>query len=99
MRKLRGLLLAVPLTALSSLAAASAQAGCGPREEVVDALERDYGEHPAFVGVQEHGNSVIEIFVAEEGGWTAIETFADGRACSRAYGKGWVQMPKDGPGA
>lgn len=42
---------------------------------------------------------MIEIFDNEDGGWTAIESFADGRACSRAYGTSWVRRPKDGPGA
>ena len=86
-------------TATSSLTALPARAGCAPRDVVVKALERDYGERATFVGVQEHGNSVIEIFVNEDGGWTVIESFADGRACSRAYGKSWVRMPKDEPGA
>ncbi|HEX9645999.1 MAG TPA: hypothetical protein VGB88_00780 [Alphaproteobacteria bacterium] len=95
MRKVWGLGLATGL----ALAAAPAEAGCAPREVVVKALERDYGEYATFVGVQRDGGSLIEVFVSDDGSWTVIESFADGRACSRAFGESWVHLPKAGPDA
>ena len=95
MRKVWGLGLAT----LLGLVAARTEAGCAPREAVVEALERDYGEYATFVGVQRDGGSLIEVFVSDDGSWTVIESFADGRACSRAFGESWVHVPKAAPDA
>lgn len=95
-----------PVSALVLIAAlglmatsAEAEAACAPRDVVVDSLARDFGEHPTFAGVQNDGKSVLEFFVSEEGTWTVVETYADGRACSRASGASWVQLPIDEPSA
>jgi hypothetical protein len=77
----------------------TAYAGCGPRADVAEKLKADYDEHVSLVGVREGGASLIEIFVSESGTWTVIESFPDGRACSRAFGTEWFQVPKEDPGA
>ena len=85
------------LVAVLSLASSSAEAACAPRDVVVKSLARDFGEYPTFVGVQKDGNSLIEFFVSEDGSWTLIESFADGKSCGRASGPSWVQLPSDEP--
>ena len=90
---------ALILIATVGLTASSAQAACAPRDAVVKSLARDFAEYPTFVAIQNDGNSLLEFFVSEEGTWTVIESYADGRACSRASGTGWMQVPSEEPSA
>lgn len=63
---------------------------CGPRDGIVAALERKWGERRVGVGLQNRG-SVTEVFAsAETGTWTILQTRPDGVACARAAGEGWV---------
>jgi len=77
----------------------AAFAKCAPREEFAKTLKAENGEYVSLVGVREGGQSLIEFFISDEGTWTVIETFANGHACSRAYGENWVRVPKEKPGA
>ena len=86
-------------TALLVCVSQAAFAKCAPREEFAEKLKQDYGEYVSLVGVREGGQSLIEFFISDGGTWTVIETFPDGRACSRAFGQNWMRVPKDEPGA
>ena len=77
----------------------AADAKCATRAEFAEKLKTDFGEYVSLVGVREGGQSLIEFFISDGGTWTVIETFPDGRACSRAYGQNWVRVPKEEPGA
>ena len=79
-------------------ASQAAYAKCGPRDEIAKKLKAEHGEYVSLVGVREGGKSLIEFFVSDEGSWTVIETYPDGRACSRAFGETWVRIPKEEPG-
>ncbi len=77
----------------------AAYAKCATRAEFVEKLKNDFNEYVSLVGVRDGGQSIIEFFVSDTGTWTVLESYADGRACSRAYGKSWVRVPKQEPGA
>lgn len=93
MKTLPTLLAAVILVSASQAAVAK----CAPRAEFAEKLKQDYGEYVSLVGVRDGGQSLIEFFVSEGGTWTVIETFPDGRACSRAFGQNWISVPKEEP--
>ena len=95
MKALPTLLAAAVLICTSQVAYAK----CAPRAEFAEKLKADFGEYVSLVGVRDGGQSLIEFFISDGGTWTVIETFPDGRACSRAFGKNWVRMPKEEPGA
>jgi hypothetical protein len=67
---LAGLVLAQPV---------EAQQICGMRDEIVQALQRDYQEQP----------TAMEVFVSEGGTWTMIASGTDGNSCIIASGEGW----------
>ncbi len=77
----------------------SAYAKCAARAEFAENLKDQFDEYVSLVGVREGGQSLIEFFVSDAGTWTVLETFPDGHACSRAFGKNWIRMPKEEPGA
>lgn len=78
-------------TMLSMLitSAASAQAVCGKREDIVKQLEEKYGETRNGMGVQQ-GRGVVEVYSsAETGSWTILVTNARGMSCLMAAGEAW----------
>lgn len=77
----------------------AAYAKCATRAEFVEKLKQDFDEHVSLVGVRKGGQSLIEFFVSDGGTWTVLESYPDGRACSRAFGESWVRVPKQEPGA
>ena len=76
-----------------------AYAKCATRAEFAEKLKAQYGEYVSLVGVREGGQSLIEFFISDEGTWTVLETFPDGRACSRAFGANWMRMAREEPAA
>lgn len=78
-------LLALPL----GVAAAATDAGfrgCGSRTEVVDWLDRTFGEKPLARGVQGDGR-LYELFAAAGGvTWTVVVTAPDGETCILSEG-------------
>jgi len=67
---------------------ASAQAQCGPREQVVKSLGERYKEAPSGMGVTQPGQ-VIELFTSDSGSWTMLLTTANGTSCLIAAGESW----------
>lgn len=67
---------------------AQSQAQCNMREAMVKQLSEQYGEKPAAVG-QVDQQSLVEIFVSENGTWTILVTGTDGGSCVLAAGESW----------
>lgn len=70
---------------------------CGDRAQHVDALRERYGETTRGVGLTGAG-AVFELLVAEDGSWTLLVSFADGRSCLVAAGHDWESIPSAPPG-
>lgn len=77
----------VPLLALFWPAAAMAQnvtpqmPRCGEHAMMVERLAKQYGEHPIFIGLLPNRLQVVELFAAEGGTWTILNTDVQGRSC------------------
>jgi hypothetical protein len=67
---------------------ASAQAPCGPREEIVKALGETFKEAPIGMGVTQPGQ-VLELFASPSGTWTMVVTTPNGTSCLIAAGENW----------
>jgi hypothetical protein len=65
---------------------------CSDREAVVDILGKQYGEQRRGLGLTISGQ-ILEIFVARNGHWSALLSYADGRTCMIAAGEGWLDEP------
>lgn len=64
--------------------------GCMPRADMAKALADGWGEKSAFQGLQSDGQRIVEIFVRQDGTWTAVVVSADGTACPVAAGDQWI---------
>lgn len=73
---------------LASASSAPAQNQCAGRNDMVQQLDAQYGEKPAAVG-QVDQQSVVEVFVSDQGTWTILVTGTDGGSCVLASGEGW----------
>jgi hypothetical protein len=73
---------------LATASSAPAETQCSARNDLVEQLDTQYGEMPAAVG-QVDEQSLVEIFVSEQGTWTILVSGTDGGACILATGEGW----------
>lgn len=68
---------------------AYSQTNCGTRNEMIEQLEKKYGEQPAGAG-QQNATSVFEVWYSpESGSWTILRSWATGRSCIMASGTHW----------
>lgn len=65
---------------------------CSDRTEVVDILGKQYGEQRHGLGLT-LGGQLFEIFVAKNGHWSALLSYADGKTCMIAAEGGWLDEP------
>ena len=70
------------------ISSASAQAQCGPREQIVKSLGDNFKEAPIGVGVTQPGQ-VLELFASSSGTWTMVVTTPNGTSCLIAAGENW----------
>jgi hypothetical protein len=62
---------------------------CGPRDTVLEALEK-IGEVPVGVGVAGNdGKAVIELTVGPDGSWSVLVSDTDGQTCLVLGGQEW----------
>jgi hypothetical protein len=73
---------------LASASSAPAQNQCAARNDIIRQLDTQYGEKPAAIG-QVDQQSVIEVYVSDQGTWTIIVSGTDGGSCILASGEGW----------
>ena len=87
---IRLMLSLVVLAALwaSSPTQADAQALCGERADILETLERTYGEKPQAIGLSQDGG-LVEVLVSPSGGWTLLITYPKRPSCVIATGQGW----------
>ena len=78
----------VATAAAETQAPAQAQAQCSARRDLVEQLSAQYGEKPEAIG-QVDQQSIVEIFVSDQGTWTILVTGTDGGSCILATGEGW----------
>ena len=70
---------------------------CAGRHEVVDALKSRFSEKTAGVGLTEQG-AMMELLTSDDGSWSLLLNFPDGRACMMAAGSNWEGLPQKIPG-
>ena len=69
-------------------APAVAQAMCGDRAEMVESLDKKYGEVQMSLGLA--GTNLFETWAnCLTGTWTILKTYPNGRACLVATGESW----------
>lgn len=80
---------------LSLLTGGPAQAAqCAARDQVVERLERTYGESRRGVGLAGDSRGVIEVYASDATGtWTITVTLPSGMACLVASGQNWSPAP------
>ena len=67
--------------------AANAQTVCGKRNDIIQQLQKKYGETRRSVGVQQ-GRGVVEVYASKEtGSWTILVTDPRGMSCLMAAGE------------
>lgn len=81
----------VLLAAAIGVAASSAQAAtCGPRNDLLAALAKDYHERPTAIGLSNTGR-LVEVLTREDGrSWTLIITSPQGISCVVDAGGDWM---------
>ena len=71
---------------------AAAQQACLARDVAVAQLEAQHAERALGRGLARGGAAMVELFVAEAGGWTVIVTDPEGRSCVVATGRDWFAV-------
>ena len=77
------ILLATPLGA-----SPIAEVLCGPSGDMRERLKRDHRATLTATGLRSP-ESVIEVWTGEEGNWTLVMAYSDGRRCIVAMGESW----------
>lgn len=71
--------------------------GCGPREELVAQLARDWGESGRATGLI-GSRAMIEVYASDSTGtFSIIATLPDGRACLIAAGDNFAPVAPEPP--
>lgn len=81
----------------AALFAMPAWAGqCAPRQVVIEAMQQKYKEQRVAIAISETG-LMVEIYAAENGSWTAIQTNGQGLSCVVSSGQAFeLIQPKYG---
>lgn len=80
----------LPVTTLP--ATAQQPVACGKREDMVKALQSQYGETPRAIGLANQ-STAIEIFTSRAGTWTILITRPSGASCIVSAGEAWEETP------
>ncbi len=86
----RALILTLALVSLTAVGAAQAHAACLPHDDAVARLRQLHGETVKGLGLDQRGQSVLELFVSESGSWTILMTRTNGLSCITASGQDWM---------
>ncbi|GAA3863011.1 hypothetical protein [Celeribacter arenosi] len=82
--------------ALVIAGAASAQANCANRDQVIDRLMSKFGESRQSIGLAPN-NGVFEVFASPETGtWTIVVTQPNGMSCLIASGQAFETLAELG---
>lgn len=75
--------------------ATAQQAVCGERTRMTDYLKVKYAERQDSMGVTRDGK-VMEVFSSNDGTWTMLMSYPDGKACVVGYGQNWQPVKMKG---
>ena len=64
------------------------QAACAERNDLLTQLKDKYQEDPAAFGMTGNG-AVVELMTSDNGSWTLMISFPNGRSCLMATGDSW----------
>ena len=70
----------------------SAQVYCGPREQFLASLAKQYHEQPTAIGLAS-GGTIIELLSSPSGSWTLLSTRANGITCALLVDEAWENIP------
>jgi hypothetical protein len=84
--------LAIGTLMINTALPAQAQEQCGPREEVVKALNAKYQESQRALGLI-NDKAMMEVYISAKGTWTMVVTNDQGMSCVLAAGEAWDEKP------
>lgn len=64
---------------------------CAAQDDMIQRLTVDYGAQKISTGLR-GPEAIVEIWAAEQGDWTLVQTYADGTSCILAMGEHWQDM-------
>ena len=76
---------------------AYSQSQCGPFEQWAEQLQKQFGESPAFVGIDDRGPMTFLFTNPETGTWTVLMLAPGGEACAAATGTDGEAVPQGEP--
>lgn len=92
---IRMVLLTLAISATAAQASSPiADVICEPTDRMHDKLAQQFGESRTASGVR-GPEQVMEVWTADDGGWTLVVTYATGTSCIVAMGEHW--MPEAPP--
>jgi hypothetical protein len=80
--------LALTMFAAPAFAQQQQPQACGQRDDMLTQLKDKYHEDPAGFGMTGNG-AVVELMTSENGSWTLMLSFPNGKSCLMATGDGW----------
>lgn len=94
---IRTSLIAAALAATTLSPAFASECEFAPRSEVIEYLDRDWGERIIGGGVNDSGNIMVEVLVNKATGtWSVVITGTHLRSCIHLNGDGWTPGPLKG---
>jgi len=91
----RSMVLATIALTVGMASPAMAQAVCGERVAIVNALEAGHKEQKAAAGLSGNGG-IVELFTASSGSWTLLLTLPGGPTCLLGAGEAWEGWTQNG---
>ncbi|EPE99379.1 hypothetical protein [Rhizobium grahamii] len=85
-------ILATLMIAHPHSAASQMMRSCAARSEVVNFLDKNFGERLTAVGLVNQ-NAMLEVYAAQSGTWTLLITDTRGISCLLLSGDSWETMP------
>lgn len=77
---------------LATASVASAGMPCGNHDKIAKSLGIKFNEGRRVMGVV-NAETVMEIFMSQQGTWTVLVTNTKGVACILASGEAWQELP------
>lgn len=94
---MRRVIAAAALIAAITTGGDAATARCAPREAILEAAFRQYGERPVAMALAA-GGALLEVIATRDGAaFTMLQTSPGGTSCVIAAGEGWQILPWNPP--
>ena len=66
------------------------QNSCVPHKVAIDQLAKVFNEKVVGLGLAKNQQSVVELYVGDNGSWTILVTLTNGMSCIAAAGENWT---------